>query len=153
MKRRSWRAAIRLTGLAGWFLVLGAAKHLVPLARLARWAWTDPVPQPRDGSREELIGRVLQAGRVTGAPDRDCVQRSLLLYRELSRAGADPVLVTGVRREAGRLAGHAWVEVEGRPIAEPVDDLRRFGVLVKFGRRGAVLSDALAGAANAPARS
>jgi hypothetical protein len=41
-----------------------------------------------------------------------------VLYRLLSRTGADPALVLGIRPGAERVAGHVWVEVGGRPLAE-----------------------------------
>mgnify|MGYP006206049395 CR=1 FL=1 len=58
---------------------------------------------------------------LTGASRGDCLQLALVLYRELSRAGDNPVLVVGLRQDAGRTLGHAWVEVEGVPIVESVD--------------------------------
>ena len=50
--------------------------------------------------RSQLLGRAIKTSRLIGVPDRDCLQRSLLLYRVLSRAGANPRLVVGVRRTA-----------------------------------------------------
>jgi len=71
--------------------------------------------------------------------DRDCLQRSLLLYRVLSRASADPTLIVGFHRTNDRILGHAWVVVDGESIIEPEADLSRFSVTLRFGSRGALL--------------
>lgn len=134
-------------------LALGLLKHVVPLRRLARWAWRAPARTPAAIPTTELVGRVLQAGRISGTPDRDCVQRSLLLYRELSKAGLDPTLTVGVRRDPDRVRGHAWVEVHGRVVTESAAELGRFTPIVRFGREGAVIPDRPATQeASAPAR-
>jgi hypothetical protein len=117
-------ALARLTAL---FVVLGLLKPFVPFERLARWAGR------RQGSKEtapqdvaRAAGRVLRAGRISGFPDRDCFQRSLLLFRELSRLGCAPVLVVGFRREEGSLSAHAWVIAGGRVIGEDARALNAF---------------------------
>jgi hypothetical protein len=63
----------------------------------------------------------------------------LLLYRVLSRAGADPTLVVGFQRVNDRILGHAWVRVDGRTLIEPEPDLVRFSPAFGFGARGALL--------------
>lgn len=51
-----------------------------------------------------------------------CVERSLLLFHLLRRGGHPARLCFGVvRAPEGRLAGHAWVTLDGEPVAEPVD--------------------------------
>jgi hypothetical protein len=62
----------------------------------------------------------------------------LLLYRVLSRAGADPTLVVGFHRSNGRICGHAWVTVDGRTVIEPEAELVRFSAAACFGLRGAL---------------
>jgi Transglutaminase-like superfamily len=132
--------------LAPTFLALGVLRRLVPIDRLARWAWRTP-RRERDGAAREhqLVSRVVRACGLAGAPDRDCLQRSLLLYRELSRAGADPVLVMGFRRADGRLEGHAWVVSDGRPLVESDARLRGFVPALRFGRGGRLIGPATAG--------
>src|SRR5262245_48657412 len=100
------------------FLLLGLLKHLVPLRWLARWAWCVPSgPRDREAERR-TIARVVRLSRLIGQLDRGCLQRSLLLYRVLSRAGADPALVVGFGRMDGRTRGHAWVVVDGEALTE-----------------------------------
>jgi len=123
------------------YAVLGLLKHFVPLNRLVQWAWCPPAG-PRNGEVERrLAADMLRLSQLTGLPDRDCLQRSLLLYRVLSRAGADPTLVVGFQRLDGRIIGHAWVVVDGNPIIEPDADLIRFSPTLHFGSRsrGALL--------------
>jgi Transglutaminase-like superfamily len=71
--------------------------------------------------------------------DRDCLQRSLLLYRVLSRAGADPTLVVGFQRLDSRIMGHTWVLIDGHAVIESDADLIRFSPALRFGPRGALL--------------
>jgi hypothetical protein len=77
--------------------------------------------------------------------DRDCLQRSLLLYRLLSAAGADPELVVGLREYDGKIIGHAWVLVDGKSPVEPESALLRFSPVLRFGAQGALLQEMRAG--------
>jgi hypothetical protein len=79
---------------------------------------------------------VLRLSQLTGLPDRDCLQRSLLLYRVLSRAGAAPTLVIGFRRINGGILGHAWVVVDNQPVIEEAE-LLQYSPAFGFGARGA----------------
>ena len=121
------------------YVLLGLLKHLLPLRWLARWAWCPPAgPRDREAERR-LVASVLRLSQLTGLPDRDCLQRSLLLYRVLSRAGADPTLVIGFHRMNDRILGHAWVIVDGHTVIEPAADLLRFSPTLGFGFGGALL--------------
>jgi len=51
-----------------------------------------------------------------------CVPRSLAIYAALRREGYAPQFVSGVRREGGVIKGHAWVELDGRPIPGSDDE-------------------------------
>jgi hypothetical protein len=113
-------------------VLLGGAKKVVPLTTLAAWASR---PRRRRQTPPALvIGRVLRAGAIVGSPDRDCLQRSLLLYRELTRIGAAPTLAVGMRHTAGKLAGHAWVLLDGEVVAEPAGDVDGFVPVMLFTR-------------------
>jgi hypothetical protein len=122
------------------YMLFGLLKHLVPLRLLARWVWCRPAGwRDRDVERR-LQRRVIRLGQLVGLPDRDCLQRSLVLYRALSRAGADPMLVIGFDRMNGRIFGHAWVVVDGQAVIESETDLLRFSPVVAFGRQGVLVS-------------
>jgi hypothetical protein len=45
-----------------------------------------------------------------------CVPRSLTAFRALQLEGHKPHFVSGIRRQGAALLGHAWVELEGKPI-------------------------------------
>jgi hypothetical protein len=123
------------------YVLLGLLKHVVPLRWLARWAWCPPVgPRDREVERH-LAASILRLSQLVGLPDRDCLQRSLLLYRMLSRAGAEPKLVVGLDRMNGTMCGHAWVVVDGYTVTEKKADLLRFSPIFAFGVGGALLPE------------
>lgn len=117
--------------LAALHLVLGGLKHVVAVSTLATWAAR---AKRRGGVPAALaIGRVLRAGALVGSPERDCLQRSLLLYRELCRIGAPATLAIGLRRTGDVLAGHAWVVLDGAVVGEPEAEIHRFVPVTTFG--------------------
>jgi hypothetical protein len=127
--------AANLVRLASSYAAFTVLKHIAPLQTLARLAWT--APRNGDPSRRGMsTSGVVWIGRVAGASRGDCLQRALLLYRELSRAGDRPVLVAGLRQDGARREGHAWVEVNGVPVADALEDVNRFTRLVSFGEKG-----------------
>jgi hypothetical protein len=130
------QTAAALCRLVPLFWTLGVLKHVVPLRWLARWAWRTHRPSSRPAARATIVGRVLRAGAIAGAPDRDCLQRSLLLYRELSHHGFAPVLVIGFRRAGTGAPGHAWVTLGGEVIAESSAGLWQFEPVLRFGVHG-----------------
>jgi Transglutaminase-like superfamily len=122
------------------YVLLSLLKHLVPLRWLAEWVWCSPAgPRNREAERRLIIS-VLRISRLVGLPDRDCLQRSLLLYRVLSRAGADPTLVVGFAPTNDGMLGHAWIMVDGRSIIECEHNLLRFSPALAFGFQGALRS-------------
>jgi hypothetical protein len=118
------------------YALFGLLKRIVPIASLARWAWVRAAPRGRTAGDLAVgaVGRI-QRQLTRGAPS-DCLQAALVLYRELSRAGADPRLVLGFARDSAALVGHAWVEVEGAPVGETVEDVARFSRTATFGPHG-----------------
>jgi hypothetical protein len=70
--------------------------------------------------------RVVRAARdalwMLGKREHSCLPRSFTVFALLKSMGEQPVLVTGVMRAAGELKGHAWVELEGRPIPGSDDE-------------------------------
>jgi hypothetical protein len=75
--------------------------------------------------RAELPGKALL--RAFGIAVRNhirpmnCLRRSLALHRLLVRRGMASRLVIGVRRPAGGLEAHAWVESAGRVVGDRSD--------------------------------
>ena len=91
--------------------LLGALtpKHPAP-ARL-------PLPMVEDAllAAEKVIERL----RVV--PDT-CLYRSLARYAVLRSAGHPARFVMGLSPRAPEIEGHAWIELDGAPMGETVDD-------------------------------
>lgn len=59
-----------------------------------------------------------------------CLARAITLRQLLDRRGIDEAVVrVGVRKVEGRFDAHAWVELRGHVIGEPVEHVRQFTVL------------------------
>ena len=70
-------------------------------------------------SRLRLVRAILRLVRLLPVNEKgDCLLRSLAIYTALRERGWPAVLVTGVRREATGVVGHAWVELGGRVLPE-----------------------------------
>ncbi|HEX4953617.1 MAG TPA: lasso peptide biosynthesis B2 protein [Thermoanaerobaculia bacterium] len=131
-----------------WFFFLRHAVVLLRLRRLLGAAEESlaraPLDQAEPGltaalpprlpelSPEELAGLLRAAGRLRRKTPA-CLPQALCLKLLLARRGLQPELRLGVRKSAGTLAGtleaHAWVELDGRPVAEVADLLERFQAL------------------------
>jgi len=124
--------------LAAWRICLPVLKRAFSLATLAEWMWSQPATTLAIGGRQRRIALVTHvmasAGRLFVSPN--CLERSLVLYRLLSRAGADPTLVLGAEREGSTVSGHAWVELDGQRLGEAIGD--KYTVVVRFGPHGHV---------------
>jgi hypothetical protein len=140
--------ALTILRLVPAYLAAGVLKRVVPISTLARWAWRPPAGRRNPAEERRLVRCVVRLSKLAPFGDANCLQRSLLLYRELSRGGADPRLVIGFRRREGRVDGHAWVEVAGDVVGEPAT-LRDAGYLecVTFGPLGLPPANAAAVAA------
>ena len=74
-----------------------------------------------------------------GNPRLDnCLDRSLIAYRFLSKAGAAPELVVGVAKPGEEVRGHAWVRLDGVALRETDESLDGFEELASFGGAGAL---------------
>ena len=119
----------------GWRLVLPVLKHAVPLRTFARWMSATPAASPEASAvvrraRVQAVRHLLaQGGRLVISGN--CLERSLLLYRLLGEAGAAPRLVMGVNLEGTTVGGHAWIEVDGEPLADATTG--RFVPVMVFG--------------------
>jgi hypothetical protein len=120
--------------MAGWRLVLPLLKRRLPLGRLVRLMWKGAGARPVTAVREARIAelaRVVYRSEHVSRPG-NCLERSLVLYRYLSAAGADPQLVVGIRSGEAAVRGHAWVTVRGEPIEEAPSSLEGLTRLVSF---------------------
>jgi hypothetical protein len=120
-----------------WAMVLPVCKRIVPLRKLAPLMWGSPTTL-RDLDQEQKIVTIVRWIYVFIFPnDTSCLERSLLLYRYLSRNNMGPRLVTGMRRtEDQNWKGHAWILVDGKPFGEAFASIQDFRPLIVFGREG-----------------
>jgi hypothetical protein len=122
------------TRALGWLCVLPALKRTLALDRLVRLMWLPPHSAPRDSGREQQTIRIV--ARLSRTSGGNCLERSLVVYRYLARANADPQLVVGMAKPDEYL-GHVWVVVKGRTLLETPETLRSYTEVVRFGRGGA----------------
>ena len=97
-----------------WRVALPVLKYLLPIATLTRLMWVKP--RGREGRPDVVLKAWRSGGRLLVS--KNCLERSLLLYRLLSREGANPTIVFGVDRGNATVAGHAWVEVDGGVVQD-----------------------------------
>jgi hypothetical protein len=117
-----------------WAAMLRVLKRIVPLETLVGFMHRRPSGRGRSQDFErQLEGYIGRTGRFPWRPPSNCLERSLGAYRALCRANADPELVIGVRRNAGRgVEGHVWVMVDGRALGERPEDLASYTAIARF---------------------
>ena len=132
----------QVVGMTGWAVALPLLKRALPLRRLVRLlAPPSAAHASRDPAAEATILRLVRRlyHPTHHSPATNCLERSLVLYRYLAAAGADPQLVIGVAPPGGPFRGHAWVEVAGHPVGETPADLTPYRPLVVFGPTGEIV--------------
>lgn len=113
--------ALLVARLLGWRVALAALKRTVPIETLVRMMATPGGRSTHDTRRIVEMVDWLYAPRRNRDLD-NCLDRSLVLYRFLSRNEPGTRLVLGMRRGSSELEGHAWVIAGDRAIgAAPVD--------------------------------
>jgi hypothetical protein len=80
---------------------------------------------------EQLTPLTDLAARAT-RPDGPCLLRSLLLFWLLKARGEQAELLIGVRKNGQVLNSHAWVESQGKIIADTVAMTGGFASLLRF---------------------
>ncbi len=139
---RRLRLGLLAARMSFWALALPILKRVVPLQRLARLMHDDGHGARDRHHERQIIALSSLLARLTPPPFRDnCLERSLLAYRFLARANAEPRLVVGVRIGEDGVRGHAWVTLDGEPIHESAAATSEFSRLVEFGPGGAASGD------------
>ena len=70
-----------------------------------------------------------------------CLPRALALLSEARACGLAPALVLGVRRgDAGGVASHAWLSLDGAPFLEDPETPRRYATIAVLRPDGAGLA-------------
>ncbi|HEX9637024.1 MAG TPA: lasso peptide biosynthesis B2 protein [Acidobacteriota bacterium] len=130
---RRWRAFMGLSGLERRWLV--QALFLLPLTAWAiRWVGLRRLQsllegvtpsrffpgagldRPTDWTRR--AARMVEIAAARGPYCATCLHRSVVLWCLLRRHGVDSELRIGIRKQAGGLDAHAWVEHAGVALNE-----------------------------------
>lgn len=85
--------------------------------------------------RQQLFDLSAFAARIVRGPEC-CLPRSLLLFWLLSARHETVTLLVGVRKEAGTLHSHAWVETQEGKAVGGHHDGDAFQPLLRFSRAG-----------------
>jgi hypothetical protein len=129
-----------LIRMGAWSLVLPMLKHVLSLPTLVRLMSGQSRRERSDENEKQIVRSARRVYRLR--PPGSCLERSLLAYRYLSTAGADPQLLVGVRRDDRDLVGHAWVLVDGSPLYESSASLESFVPVVAFAPDGSATTTA-----------
>jgi Uncharacterised nucleotidyltransferase/Transglutaminase-like superfamily len=127
--RRALEASSRLSGILEALPVLLRAKRMIraapPLETLVSAFSPPSAPnaKPSIRQRDAIALGVRWCLWLFGPRVDPCVPRSLVLLELLSRAGFAVRFRSGVRRNGGKLEGHAWVEVDDFPLEVFGDDI------------------------------
>jgi hypothetical protein len=120
--RRALEASGRLSGILEALPVLLRAKRMIrrgpPLETLVSAFSPPSAPgaKPSIRQRDAIALGVRWCLWLFGPRVDPCVPRSLVLLELLSKAGFAVRFRSGVRRNGGKLEGHAWVEVDDFPL-------------------------------------
>jgi len=113
------------------FLLMLVALPLVSLSlrlfgytRCRRWIESMSTCAAHSATEQELrsaevIAQLAEKAGRTGFYAATCLRQSLLVYGWLRRWGLAPELRLGVRKGIEDFAAHAWIELEGRVLAQP----------------------------------
>jgi Transglutaminase-like superfamily len=124
--------------MCGWRVVLPILKRALPLPTLARAMRGRRGLRPeREESVVRLAGWIFGSRPFTGRDN--CLERSLVLYRYLSRTNAETRLVVGFRNGERAVQGHAWVAVGDRSMGADTDELGAFAPVLSFGSHGSTV--------------
>lgn len=135
--RSPWAVAT-LMRMLPWAAALPILKRTMPLPRLVGLAASSPRNgRPRPGGEERIVEltRLLYRSRAIAGRD-NCLERSLLAYRFLTKLDARPELVVGMQKGGDEMMGHVWVLLEGQPVHETPQLLAGFVPVLVFDHRG-----------------
>lgn len=131
VRLRSASAGISVIDVLGCMTAIAAVKASLAYRGFARTverieARTPNATAGRDAP-DEIIARLDRLVAIAAAwyPGRAlCLERSLVLYGRLRRAGARAELRLGV--QAAPFASHAWVERHGTPLNDVLEHTEQF---------------------------
>jgi hypothetical protein len=111
--------------MAAWISVLSLLVKFQPLPRALQIVSVRAPRVSRDSSVEterrlaQAMDLLLGTQLLIFKPI--CWKRAAILHRYLALNGIATQIVFGIRKKAdGGVAGHAWLEIAGKPILEPI---------------------------------
>lgn len=115
------RRAFLILRMAWWVAILSAVVKFVSLPRALRLVSNSSGPSAaRPAGQQELVSAIdalLSLNVLFLKPL--CWKRAAILHRYLGLSGVATTIKFGLRQgSAAPLAGHAWLEVDGRPVFE-----------------------------------
>ena len=122
LARRRPAELLLVARMAGWVLALSVLMKLLPLPRVLRIVTAERRTLQRVGALPvariaQLLDLLLGLNLLVFTPT--CWKRAPVLQRYLALNGVETRIVFGVRKAGGDLlAGHAWLERDGRPVFE-----------------------------------
>lgn len=78
---------------------------------------------------KDIAQTIRRGARISIGRRNSCLRRALLLSWIFEQRGIPSQLKVGINSSDGNLNGHAWVEVDGRPVAEHRDVCREYEVI------------------------
>ena len=126
--------------MLAWRLVLPVLKRFVSVATLARVMRRRPAPGADEARVIRLASWIYGPRPLTGG--KNCLERSLVLYRYLSQANPEARLVVGFRNGGHAVEGHAWVAVGSRSMGADTDERGAYAPVVSFGPGGRTIERA-----------
>lgn len=88
-------------------------------------------PDPAQLERRISLARRLLS-RERGPFRRSCLRHSLVLLRQLRACGSPVVSQLGISQPGDSLDGHAWLELDGSPVAEANGPQARYRVIYRY---------------------
>jgi hypothetical protein len=121
--------------MLAWRAALPVMERVVPLPTLVRLMGCHRRVRDRNGQAQRIVEL---AERVFHVPSsgQNCLARSLVIYRFLSKTSVEPQLVIAFQKGAAPVLGHAWVTVNAIPIHDSPQALDEFEPLVVFSPAG-----------------
>jgi hypothetical protein len=80
------------------------------------------------------VDAIIRRGHPVVRPG--CLTRGVTLYYALRRCGVPVNLCFGVGPDQGAMAGHCWLDLDGRPVLERVDPRSKFTEVVRVSPSG-----------------
>jgi len=125
-----WRALgstdrVRLLALLALLQVMDRSLSAYGLRRTKAWLRLDrpltrpAAPSPAAIAKAQRLAQLSALAGYHGPGNTSCLRQALAVQWWLRRRGLDPQLRLGVRKVGDRLDAHAWVELDGMPLAQP----------------------------------